>query len=233
MAQELNINIALGTSQTGLTLKAQLVNDSGANVGSEVTSGFFEVGRGNYLWNYAAYPDDFTGGVKFINDADEVLMAFVALNAGDFGAGSGGSGDDPLESLVPGSYASGTAGAALGRIGVGRITVTNNVTPGGDVYLFVGDSYLETNGNALEFTDELGTAPDLTGLEVRFYVQSLDVEAEVVTPSGPEKKIRVELTAAQTATLEAIKTEYAIRIFYAEDEPVTISEGRAIVKTAP
>jgi hypothetical protein len=232
MAQELNINIALGSSKSGLTLKAQLVNASGANVGGEVTGGFSDIGQGNYLWHYAAYPDDFTGGVKFINDADEALMAFVGLNASDFGAG--GSGDDPLESLVPGSYAAGTAGAALGRIGVGVISVTSALAPGGDLFLYQGDTYSLENGRALEFIDEDATWPDLTGGEAKFYLQDLVINAEVTTPT----KITVELTATQTASLSAIKKQYAVKVIFAgvdpdPDEVITLTEGRAIVKEAP
>lgn len=74
----LDIGIALGGSQTGLTLSAQLVDTTGANVGSAVTSGFVEIGAGNYLWHYAAFPDGHRGGVKF--SAGATLKAFIAIN---------------------------------------------------------------------------------------------------------------------------------------------------------
>ena len=47
MAYTLTIPIALGTSKTGLTLKAQLVDTAGADVGSAITTGFVEIG-GSY-----------------------------------------------------------------------------------------------------------------------------------------------------------------------------------------
>jgi hypothetical protein len=76
MAYTYDIALAL---TTGLTLSAQLVNTAGVNVGSAVTTGFSEVAAtGNYLWHYAAFPDNFRGGVVF--SAGGVFKAFVAVN---------------------------------------------------------------------------------------------------------------------------------------------------------
>lgn len=83
MAYSLCTSLALGTSHTGLTdLRAQLVDSSGTNVGSAVSTGFVEIGvSGNYLWTYAAFPDGHRGGVKFYsNAAPTVFLAFVAIN---------------------------------------------------------------------------------------------------------------------------------------------------------
>lgn len=74
----LDIALALGSSQTGLTLSAQLVDTTGANVGGAIGTGFVEIGQGNYLWHYAAFPDGHRGGVKF--SAGATLKAFVAIN---------------------------------------------------------------------------------------------------------------------------------------------------------
>jgi hypothetical protein len=49
MSYTLDISLALGGSKTGLTLNAQLVDSSLANVGSAISSGFYEVGNGYYL----------------------------------------------------------------------------------------------------------------------------------------------------------------------------------------
>lgn len=80
MVYTLDIPIALGSSQTGLTLEAQLVNTSGADVGSAVTTGFTEIGLGNYLWHYASFPDGHRGGVKFRLSGGGTLKAFTAIN---------------------------------------------------------------------------------------------------------------------------------------------------------
>lgn len=83
MAYTLDFNLALGAGNAGLTLAAQLLDTTGANVGSAVTTGFFEVGGGNYLWHYAAFPDGHRGGVKFSTSPGGVLKAFAAINPQD------------------------------------------------------------------------------------------------------------------------------------------------------
>jgi len=82
MAYTLTTGITLGSSETGLTLEAQLVDTTGADVGSAVISGFVEIGAGNYMWTYAAYPDGFRGGVKFSVVAG-AFKAFAAVNPED------------------------------------------------------------------------------------------------------------------------------------------------------
>ena len=73
-------SLALGTSKTGLTIVAQLVDIDGANVGSQITDGFTEMGSGFYLWK-STFPDGFRGGVQFFSAADLTkLLAFAAIN---------------------------------------------------------------------------------------------------------------------------------------------------------
>jgi len=81
MSYTLSVSLALGSSQTGLTLKAQLIDTAGADVGGEVATGFVELGSGNYLWTYAGFPDAFRGGVKFYTGvAPGTLKAFAGIN---------------------------------------------------------------------------------------------------------------------------------------------------------
>jgi len=79
MAYSLTFSIGLGSSNTGLTLKAQLVDQTGANVGASITSGFTEIGRGFYLWYSASIPNDHLGGVVFRNNADDTILSFVSI----------------------------------------------------------------------------------------------------------------------------------------------------------
>ncbi len=81
MAFSLAIGISLGASQTGLTLTAQLVDTTGAALGSAVATGFSEIGGGNYLWYYSAFPSDTSVGVKFLSGV--TLKAFVSVNPSD------------------------------------------------------------------------------------------------------------------------------------------------------
>jgi hypothetical protein len=80
MAYTLDFSIALGGSQTGLTLEAQLVNTAGANVGAAIGTGFTEMGLGNYLWHTTAIPDSHRGGVKFQLSGGGALKAFASIN---------------------------------------------------------------------------------------------------------------------------------------------------------
>lgn len=82
MAYRRCISIALGGSQIGLTLSAQLIDTAGANVGSLITTGFSEIGVGNYLLDYASFPDGHRGAIKFLTGA--TLRAVLAINPEDF-----------------------------------------------------------------------------------------------------------------------------------------------------
>lgn len=363
MPYTLDIPIVLGSSQTGLTLKAQLVDSSGVNVGSEVTTGFTEIGGGAYLWHYTAFPDAHRGGVKFYtgtlpsgfkafaainpeegentdvktssrlaaaaiilhsgalqagspvtlaadasdqNDfyahygllvitsgdaagqarlilvydgttkivifdsplasdpqaGDEYVILAVAgkvdlsgdslgeiqqqtadavwgaltqdyTDAGTFGLAVGGLSEltDPLENQVPGDYPSGSAGAALGRIGTISIRVTATLTTGGDLTLVKGDDYQAIDGGAIDFTDEDSEASwvDLTDATVEILLQGTAIEGEVITPTGPAKIVRFELTAEQTAALSTDESRYAVRATLASENVRTLTRGKLIV----
>ncbi|MDQ6963935.1 MAG: hypothetical protein Q9M13_03335 [Mariprofundales bacterium] len=80
MAYSLCVSLSLGSTKAGLLLAAQLVDTTGAAVGTEITTGFVEIGDGNYLWYYAGFPDGFRGGVKFYEQGQTTILAFVAVN---------------------------------------------------------------------------------------------------------------------------------------------------------
>jgi hypothetical protein len=81
MAYTNSISLALGSSKAGLSLRAQLFDTAGANVGSAVSSGFVEIGQGNYIWTYSSFPDAFRGGVKFYDVAvPAIVLAATAIN---------------------------------------------------------------------------------------------------------------------------------------------------------
>lgn len=66
MAYTRLLTLNLGSGSTGLNdLRAQLLDTAGATVGSEISTGFVELGGGSYSWLYAAFPDGFRGSVKF------------------------------------------------------------------------------------------------------------------------------------------------------------------------
>lgn len=82
MSYQLCFSLALGSSKAGIAdLRGQLVDTSGADSGSAITTGFAEIGSGCYIWNYAAFSDGFRGGVKFYSNATPAtILAFASIN---------------------------------------------------------------------------------------------------------------------------------------------------------
>lgn len=82
MAYEATFSMSLGTSNTGIAdLRAQLIDDSGANVGSAISTGFVEIDNGFYQWNYTSIPDGHRGGVRFYSAASSgVTLSFGSIN---------------------------------------------------------------------------------------------------------------------------------------------------------
>jgi hypothetical protein len=79
MSYELNFTLVLGSTMTGLTLSAQLIDNTGTPVGGAVTSGFHEIGQGYYLWN-GTIPSGFQGGVVFSNTVGPVVVTAADIN---------------------------------------------------------------------------------------------------------------------------------------------------------
>jgi hypothetical protein len=83
MSQSISIVIALGANHAGLSdLRAQLIDTSGANVGSAVSTGFVVLGdaaNGNYGWT-GNVADNFQGFVNVYSLADPTIAACVVVN---------------------------------------------------------------------------------------------------------------------------------------------------------
>ena len=67
MAYALDFVITLGSSKTGLSLKATLLDTAGSAVvgQTDLSTGFVELLAGTYQWHYAAFPDGHRGAVVF------------------------------------------------------------------------------------------------------------------------------------------------------------------------
>lgn len=88
MSYELNFSIDLGSSFSGLTLAAQLLDNTWTAYGSEVTTGFYETYSGMYFWNHST-DDDFSGGVIFYDsDVPDTILAISAVDPKVSGSGS-------------------------------------------------------------------------------------------------------------------------------------------------
>lgn len=218
-----DVAIILGASQTGLTLKAILVDSTGVAVGSEITTGFTEIGGGNYLAHLTAIPDGHRGGVKFYTGTLPTgLKAFAAINPEDA---------ENLDAKV--SSISGGGSDSLQR--TDAIRVSDQLGESDDIYLTKGDSYSTDNGRALEFLDVKSLWPDLDAGSVKFYAQGSAIDATVVTATGNNKEVKVELASTDTDALSVGKSRYSVRHILdgTPDEVETLAHGRLIVKANP
>jgi len=108
-------------------------------------------------------------------------------------------------------------------LGTGVVTVVSPVRNIDDVEIVQGDDYNNTDGRALDWVNAAGTWPDLTGAAIKF-TATKDGETPftkagtVVTPTGANQTVRVELTAAETAPLAVGKWNY--------DVQATLTSGR-------
>lgn len=107
---------------------------------------------------------------------------------------------DPLLSSVPGGYASGTAGHALGRIVGAEITAISHVARNGRVDVVAGYDYLAADGYALEWNEQAHW-PDLTGATVSLEIIVKDGDDLSLGGSVAGGKVLVDVSAEQTTTL--------------------------------
>jgi hypothetical protein len=163
---------------------------------------------------------------------DETLSGHSVAGGAGAALSAAGGAADPLLNSVPGTYPSGTAGYALGRIGSGQITTVSPVAQDGDVTLIQGDDYLDADDRALEWTNEEGTWPDLTDAEIRLVAHrnriTVSVTGEVVVPTGANQKVRVELTQADTE-IPSGDYGFSVQAVLTDDHVVTLLQGTLTV----
>lgn len=146
---------------------------------------------------------------------------------------------DDLDKQVPGAFASGTAGAALGRLLDAQIQVSGPAQQSGsDLLVFIGDDYSAADGRAWEF--ESATFPDLTGAAITARFRSVmdTLSAENTLPvfagfSSSASRAVVEATALETGELVPGEYAYALEAELASGRTVTLLTGRAIAKRTP
>ena len=217
MAYNLTFSIVLGQSQTGLTLRAQLKNTAGTSVGSLVTTGFVELGVGNYLWT-GSIPDDHDGGVVFTK-SDGTVMACTSINAVAEGAVRVTTEGITAESFetdaisadalseeaaveivaamldepVADHTESGTVGQRLASIANTGIGIVSATFTEDSIAIVRGDDYTDEDGRAAEFVDDDGIWPDLTGATVTW-------RAYLAASPDPVLEVEMEITAASGAS---------------------------------
>jgi len=199
MAWTFTIDLALGGSQTGLTLRAALATGAVITV-KDIATGFTERGAGLYSWTYASMPDAFQGDVVFYTGAigagtdftGVVVKAGVGLNPGEvelpgkLGVPANGTmaadlaeievevdalagAADPLANPTSG-YASGTAGSALNRIGTGQIQIASNLSATGQITVVRNSDNFAADGRSIDLPGPSANFwPNLTGATVALW----------------------------------------------------------------
>ena len=141
---------------------------------------------------------------------DELLAAHQTEGSAGHYLTDAGSAADPLMNTVPGSYAAGTAGNALGRIGSGQITTVGFVSTDGNITELIGGAtYTAAAATSFDWTDTGETWPVLSSATITVALahpdgQTASYTGSVVTATGTGKKVRLELTAVQSAALQAL-----------------------------
>ena len=157
---------------------------------------------------------------------DEQLSGHTTTgSAGKYLAASGAA-SDPLLSPVPGTYPTGTAGAALGHIAsVPVVSISSPVATNGDILVYAGDDYYAADGRAIDITDLSGAWPDLTSATVMFYAGTLSKAMTVIVPSGASKKVRLEFSQVETTSVLPKTSRYRIVATLADGHVSTLVEA--------
>jgi hypothetical protein len=168
-----------------------------------------------------------TGTVASVDEVwDELLVGHVIAGSAGAILSSAGSSTDPLLNSVPGTYNAGTAGAALGRIGSGQISTTSIVAQNGDVETYRGDSYANADARRIDWTDTSANWPTLTAATILVVIGGdVSFAGSVIVATGAGKKVGLELTSAQSATIPQGKLDFVVIATLASGNQVTLLEG--------
>jgi hypothetical protein len=205
------IGVVLGVSKTGQSLKAQLVSPSGTLVGSLISSGFVEIGQGNYMWTYDQFPASFRGGVKFF--AGNNLMAFMTINP-------------ELLEYVDAPISSRLTSA----IKVPTFSIPVVADEGTPVVFRQTDDYFASEGRSIDVSSEAW--PPLAEAVVRLTVKSKKPGFIKVLPVLPDNTVRLELSSAELAQMGSGRWPFEINTRLANDHLLTLLKGIFSV-TAP
>lgn len=157
------------------------------------------------------------------------------------GISASGVADAVLDEALSGHTTAGTAGAALGRVGSGQVTTVSTVAQSGDMTeIIAGADYLTADGYQFDWTDASAAWPTLTAATIEWEAsgggQTYTAAGSVVTPTGASKKVRLELTAAQSAAIAALHTgawEFVVWATLSSGSIIPLVQGSVPVKDTP
>jgi hypothetical protein len=160
--------------------------------------------------------------------ADQVWDELIAGHAVATSTGAllttAGAAADPLLNAVPGTYASGSAGAALGRIASGQLTIVQPVIEDGLIRIRQGDDYYAADGRSFDIT--YATWPVLTGATITWTVAGVTITGSVVSANT----VRMELTKVQSASLPRGAGSYSVKaVLVTTTHAVTLVEDAIVL----
>lgn len=176
---------------------------------------------------------NFTGtDVKATLDGETVTASSVTDKTG-YSLSAGGV-QAIWDALTSALTTAGSIGALivskLTALGASTVTVTSPVASTNAVSIMRGDDYSNSDGRSLEWTNADGTWPDLTGATITLTVGQpttvVTKTGSVVTPSGANQLVRVELTHTDTTGLEIGTHRYDVQATLATSSRiVTLARG--------
>lgn len=242
-------NFDINWAIAGETLNAQLVDASGANVGSPITTGIHDLGGGMYSL-LATIPDGHQGSIVFYKQGDTSIKVGASINPrelenADIKSSAIASGSDPLHN-VQSDYTSPELGYILGALtGVANpILTTPALTDSNNLILIKADDYLPPEPRTIVFTEPAINAwPDLDdgafAAAANFEILKGDsdatpvkiIAAEITTATGYPKQITLSLTSADTADLPDTRYVWHLPVSLKTGHRQTLSRGRLLFAT--
>jgi hypothetical protein len=149
-----------------------------------------------------------------------------------------GNAADPLLNTVPGGYASGTAGYALGRLVAASISVTAPVLSSGNVQIVRGDSYFSADGRALVWILTGLPTINLTGAITTFKAKNISSILTKTSSDTPGIRavfnsgtltLTLELASTDTGTLNATTYDFDIQTLFSNGHVDTWVMGKMVV----
>ena len=114
-------------------------------------------------------------------------------------------------------------------LGTGTVVVIAPITTASIITLFAGDDYSVTDGRQIDWVDPGSDWPALTGtIAVKFFrpnfnqTPTLNAAGSIITIGPPLGKVRLQLTAAQTALLVDSSYNYQVIATLASGRVVTL-----------
>lgn len=139
--------------------------------------------------------------------------------------------DPPTKAEMDAAIASAFDVSALAQAINGTIVVNGPVFPNGQIRITRGMDYdNDDNGRSINITDSTNSWPDLTGATPYLVIKSLNGQftkplhfsGTVVVPNTNPRKVRFELTAAQTSIIQQSNYQWGVYAILANSRKVDL-----------